>query len=159
MSKITYRKATLKDLDSLIDLWKGLMDYHLEFFPSFYKFKNGHLALTKKWFGKNIRSRNSLVMLAEDNGVPMGFIMIFVRKFSPPIYKWEKEALVSDLFVGEEYMGKGVAKKLFTRAKKFAKEKGADYLKLDVDVKNPSANRFYDKMGLFEFHTTRMVKL
>ena len=159
MSKITYREAKLSDIDSIIELWKGLMEYHLEFFPDFYKFKRGYLSSMRKHFGRNIRSKDSIVLVAEESGKPIGYVMGAVGKFRPPIYKWKKEANISDLFVDEEHRGKGISKKLFLEVKKFAKAKGADYLKLAVDVKNPSANKFYDKMGLFEFHTTRLVKL
>jgi len=157
--QVTYRKATLKDLDALMDLWDGLMEYHLDFFPEIYQFRKGHEKKQQKWFSKNIRSKNSFVMLAEVGDTAVGFVMLFVEKFMPSIYIWKKSAVLSDLFVCEGYRGTGVAKKLYKSARAFAKRKGADFLQLRADSKNLRANKFYDKMGTFDYMITKMERL
>jgi ribosomal protein S18 acetylase RimI-like enzyme len=159
LNKIIYRKAKVSDMDGLIDLWNNLMQYHLNYFPDFYKFKKNHISLMKKHFKKNIVSKKSLVFVAEESEKLIGYVMISVGKFRPYIYLWKKEARLDDLFVDEKYRGKGVAKKLFNIAKKFAKENNVDYLKFNVDVKNERANNFYDKFGALEFRTIRLVKI
>lgn len=61
---------------------------------------------------------------------------------------------IARLYVLEEYLGKGIGKKLLDFGIKFAKEKGKKYLWLGVWEHNARAIRFYEKNGLriFDSH-------
>jgi ribosomal protein S18 acetylase RimI-like enzyme len=115
--------------------------------------------MQKKFYRKNIRSPKSLFFVAELDGKLIGFALAFARKYSPPVYAWKKEATLSDLYVEKPFRGKGVGERLFKEVAKFAENKGADMIKLHVDSKNAGARRFYEKMGMKDFHVLMVLRV
>ena len=68
-----------------------------------------------------------------------------------------KFGFVYDIFVKEEFRGKGIGKILMEKAEGYCREKGYSRLLLMVAVKNGTAIRLYDSMG-FKPEQTYMAK-
>jgi peptide alpha-N-acetyltransferase len=54
---------------------------------------------------------------------------------------------IAMLAVKESYRGKGIAKKLITKAVQALKDKGADEIMLETEVTNTAAMHLYENMG------------
>ncbi|WP_421594483.1 GNAT family N-acetyltransferase [Shinella sp. M27] len=85
------------------------------------------------------------VLIAEAGGVFAGLCLTF-PSFStwmgtPGIY-------VQDLFVTDAFRGRRIGERLLHAVARRGREKGARYLRLSVDVKNPRAQAFYDRIGI-----------
>jgi ribosomal protein S18 acetylase RimI-like enzyme len=68
-----------------------------------------------------------------------------------------KSGFIYDIFVKEEYRGKGIGKTLLEKAESYCKEKGYSKILLMVAVNNSAAMNLYDRMG-FKPEQTYMGK-
>lgn len=85
------------------------------------------------------------VLLAEIDGAFAGFCLTF-QSFST--WRGERGVYVQDLYVGEAFRGRGIGEALLKAAAGRARERGAGYLRLSVDVTNTKAQAFYERVGL-----------
>ena len=69
-----------------------------------------------------------------------------------------KHGYVYDIFVKEEFRGKGIGKKLLEEAESYCREKRYSRILLMVSVNNVEAIRLYNKMG-FKAEQTYMGKV
>ncbi len=69
-----------------------------------------------------------------------------------------RHGFVYDIFVKEEFRGKGIGKMLMEKAESYCRERGYSRLLLMVAVKNETAIRLYDSMG-FKPEQTYMAKV
>lgn len=84
-------------------------------------------------------------LIAEIGGAFAG-ICLFFRSFStftggPGVY-------VQDLIVEEKFRGAGIGEALLREAARISRAEGGTYLRLAVDIDNPNAARFYQRLGL-----------
>ena len=68
-------------------------------------------------------------------------------------------ALISDIYVFEPYRGKRLAARLLDHALSVCGERGVRYLYASVRKTNPSAWRFYDRVGYEDTGTRRFIRL
>lgn len=85
------------------------------------------------------------VLIAEAGDVFAGLCLTF-PSFStwmgtPGIY-------VQDLFVVDAFRSQRIGERLLHAVARRGREKGARYLRLSVDVENPRAQAFYDRIGI-----------
>ena len=69
-----------------------------------------------------------------------------------------KHGYIYDIFVKEEFRGKGIGKILLEKAESYCREKGYSRILLMVSVNNETATRLYSKMG-FKAEQTYMAKV
>ena len=84
-------------------------------------------------------------LIAEIGGRPAG-VCIYFRSFStfigrPGVY-------VQDLLVDERFRGARVGERLLRRVAAITYARGGVYMRLAVDIGNPNAGRFYQRLGL-----------
>jgi GNAT superfamily N-acetyltransferase len=153
---VNIRKASIKDVPRIIELWKSLNLLHRKKFgydtPLFrHKKESLCLSLYKKFVTKRIQARNATVFVAELNEKTIGHIIVFIDKL-PPIYVHDKQGYIGEIFVDEKYRRKGVGRELLIAGEKWAKKKGLFSLGLTVFVTNETALSAYRKFGFFEHH-------
>jgi ribosomal protein S18 acetylase RimI-like enzyme len=115
---ILIRKARLKDINTLIRLENELYDNQIKYLKKsksknlgdFFLTKNSNIFL-KKFILRMIRLKNGLVLIAEFDKKITGYLIIVIKK-NIPIFKLEKIAEITDLFIKEEFRGKGISNKL-----------------------------------------------
>ena len=85
------------------------------------------------------------VLLAEVEGAFAGLCLTF-----PSFSTWRGEpgVYVQDLYVDAAFGGRGIGEKLLRAAARRAKQSGAGYIRLSVDIDNAKAEAFYERLGI-----------
>ncbi len=93
-----------------------------------------------EWFTGilRVRSRRRKVLVAEQDGRIIGFIIA---------YKYRDRAYIDSLAVDQEYRGKGIGGKLLEEMEKILVSEGVEKITLSVKKDNYSALGFYLKKG------------
>jgi ribosomal protein S18 acetylase RimI-like enzyme len=154
------RKANLRDVPRIVELWKSFWNEHDEKYTRgnpIFKSKQNKLSYYKKFVARMIRSRNASVFVAGIDDKLVGHIIVGITKL-PPIYIHDKEAHVHEIYVEKKYRNKGIGTKLLVAANSFAKEKGIFSLGLTVNIKNKEAFSLYKESG-FKEHNLKMSKI
>jgi ribosomal protein S18 acetylase RimI-like enzyme len=70
-------------------------------------------------------------------------------------YKHNKEGRILELYIEENYRKRNVGKKLTEKMEKYFKEKGCDFLLVDVFEYNEIAKKYYKRLG----YNTRNIEM
>lgn len=147
----TLRHATAEDVPLILDLIRGIAEYE----KLSHEVEATEEILTKNLFGEKAFAE---VVLGYEGSVPVGFALYF-HNFStftgrPGIY-------LEDLFVYEEYRGKGYGKVLLLYLAKLAEERDCGRLEWVVLDWNTPAIDFYNSLGakqMSDWIITRVTK-
>ena len=151
--KITYRVATQKDLDYLVELEGKEIKTH-ETIDKFYALNSNFQNSVKEYYKKSIESKESLFFLACADDKIIGFTFCRLEDWVP-IFRYKLHLNIIDVYVEPSFRRIGVAQRMFAEIKRFAKKKGADFIVLSVDSENSAAKKLYAKNGF----VTRMEKM
>jgi ribosomal protein S18 acetylase RimI-like enzyme len=128
------RRASLADLDAVAPLFDA--------YRRFYE-QPGDLAASRQFLSDRLSKDESVVFVAEDGGVPVGFTQLYPLFSSVslgPIF------ILNDLFVDPRVRRSGAGTRLLEAARHFARGEGAHYMELSTAVDNP-AQRLYEANG------------
>lgn len=95
-------------------------------------------------------------LLAERDGEPVGLCLWF------PIYStWRgrRGVFVQDIYVAASERASGLGRALLAEAGRIASRNGAAFIRLAVDARNESAQRFYERLGFTWFADDRFYDL
>lgn len=102
-------------------------------------------------FRKLSRRENHRIFVAEDdNHAFLGYVWVGEGN---DMITGKSHGFVYDLFVREEFRGKGIAKMLLEKAETYCRKKGYSRILLMVAAKNQSAIQLYTRVG---FETEQM---
>jgi len=133
------RKATLQDIGQLSELFD---QYRI-----FYQ-KEPDLPAAEQFLTERIENRDSEIFIIESEGKLLGFVQLY------PIFsstRMKRYWLLNDLFVHENYRGKGFSKQLIEKAKEIAKLTDAGGILLETGKTNDIGNKLYPGCG-FELY-------
>lgn len=154
---ITLRKARLVDGDTVVKLWKEFMAEHDKnvirknhSLRPYTKKRRNAASQFGKFVRKNIRSRNSIILFAEVNNEPVGYVMSFIKK-NVPIFKLDKIGYISDLYVRKGYRKMGISKMFKNWSIKWFKNKGIKHVSIMVNSENRRAHNIYRKWGFNDY--------
>lgn len=144
MSEIAIRKATLNDLDSLVELY-GEMELHIRQLPADPLFTLGSnwRDLTKRYFTEFSSRDDKLVLVAVKGTDIVGFLTAMVTT-TLPIFEQRNYGLLNDMFVKQEHRRKGVGKRLLAAATEWFEQRHVRRLELRVEASNSEAITFYE---------------
>ena len=143
--KLKIRKATVKDLDIVAELFLKQLRELKKFEPSL---KVGTKKDAKKAVrGSGKRTRYFVILVAEANGEIVGFVNGLTYRHS---IRNKREGFVNNIYVLPEYRRKGIATKLLTSIIKKFKMRNLTMCTLDAYVKNKKAISLWKKMGFKE---------
>lgn len=132
------RKATLKDLDQLTNLFDQ--------YVVFYKKPSNH-EKHKAYLKERIENNEATVFMAFDDEKPekaIGFTLVYVTFSSLAL---NKILILNDLFVDSTIRKKGTGEQLILQTVALANELGSNLIRLRTSKNNTIAQGLYHKMG------------
>jgi ribosomal protein S18 acetylase RimI-like enzyme len=129
------QKATINDLESLTVLF--------DLYRVFYE-QTSDLEGAREFLKARILNDESVVFMAVDGEHPVGFVQLYPSFSSVSMVRsW----VLNDLYVKEQFRGRGAGEKLIHNAIQFVKETGAKGILLETGKENSNAQRLYEKIG------------
>ena len=146
---IKLREAKIKDLSTLLEFEKRLIEYERAFTPNLKKSDFNYYDL--KSYIKN--PEISVVVAEKENSlIASGYALIRLNK----TYKNPSHIVfLGFMYVIPNYRGMGVNKKILDYLLDWGKKRGYSEFQLDVYAPNQSAIKAYKKAG-FDFETITM---
>ena len=137
----TIRRAGPQDLEALA----ALFDAYRRFYG-----QPADLARARDWLRTRMRLGESVVLVAERDGVAAGFTQLY------PMYSSVRTArtwILNDLFVADAARRSGVARALLDAAAQYARDDGAAGISLETTCDNAAARALYRAAGWHEDDT------
>jgi GNAT superfamily N-acetyltransferase len=132
------KKADAQDVDMIAPLF----DRYRQFYG-----QSSDLAGAREFIKARLSENESHIFLAHTDSaksIGSGFVQLYPSFSSVSMKRlW----ILNDLFVSDEFRGKGVAKALMQQAENFARETGAKGLTLKTAIDNLEAQNLYISMG------------
>jgi len=149
------RKATRKDIPSIINLVKQIVDYHRRI-DKYY----GPLARVglKEHIGKSIRGRKKRIVVAEKDEEIIGYFTGAVEK-APKYVSAEKIGVIFDAFVEKKYRNQGVGRKLLDELLDWFKKNKIKHVEVTVDARNKIGLKAWKDFGFFEYRLKMRLDL
>jgi GNAT superfamily N-acetyltransferase len=125
------QKATEDDLEELADLF--------DLYRIYYK-KDSDVEAAKTFLLQRIQKKESVIFIATIESKIVGFTQLY------PIFSslsMKCSWLLNDLYILEEYRGKGISKQLLNAAKQLATETNAAWVLLETEKTNTVGNKLY----------------
>ncbi|MCL8538866.1 GNAT family N-acetyltransferase [Chryseobacterium gallinarum] len=133
------RKAILSDLPELAKLF----DQYRVFYH-----KPSDIPAAENFIRERIENKDSEIFVAEENGKLTGFVQLY------PIFsstRMQRYWLLNDLYVNENYRGKGYSKELINESKELCRSSKACGILLETAKSNEVGNQLYPACG-FELY-------
>lgn len=133
------RKAQLADVQQLAELF----DQYRIFYH-----KDSDIPAAEKFLTERIENRDSEIFVAENEGKLVGFVQLYPLFSST---RMKRYWLLNDLYVNENFRGKGFSKQLIEASKEMAKSTDAAGILLETGKSNDIGNKLYPSCG-FEIY-------
>ena len=141
------RQAVNKDIPKIMELLMQVCLVHHNGRPDIFKVGTKYSEDELKILIKD-KTRPILVSTDEKDEVVGYCFCVYQQHIDNSILTDIKTLYIDDLCVDERVRGKHIGKELYEAALKLARDSGCYNLTLNVWSCNPSALRFYEKMGL-----------
>ena len=141
------RRASEKDIDSLIKLLQEVLEIHATIRPDI--FISGTTKYTRSdLLEKFANDEEPIYVAVDENDEVMGYAFCALKQqpFSTNMVPF-KSLYIDDLCVDSNYRGQHIGEQLFEYVKAEAKRLGCYEVTLAVWAGNDGAERFYDKIG------------
>ena len=132
---MTVRNAVESDVEKLAILFDA--------YRVFYE-KESDLNEAKKFLFDRIVNKESWIIVAMEEDYMVGFVQLYPLFSST---RMKKLWLLNDLFIVENYRGKGISKQLIEKCKEVCTDTGACGLMLETAKTNKTGNNLYVKTG------------
>jgi len=141
MNPVTIRTATLKDLDTLLDFEKGIMEFERTIDMTIKEGDAHYYDLAAL-----ITSPDAEVVVAEQDGelIGSGYAHIIDSK---SYLKHQRHAHMGFMYVKPEHRGKGVNQMIIETLQQWVLSKDVNEFRLEVYHNNASAIKAYEKVG------------
>ena len=149
MDNITIRKATINDMDKLLQFEQGVITAERPFDSTLQTDPVRYYDLDAMIAANYIE-----LLVAEQNGQVIGSGYARIEN-SKHYLQHKQHAYLGFMYTDPLYRGKGVNQKIIAALKKWSAEKQVYELRLDVYVHNVSAIKAYEKAG-FSRHMLEM---
>ncbi len=152
--EVTFREYSDKDKQQLLELSKKLGAFGKSIDPM-KRIQNapGFAEIDVDETLENVKKYQGKILLAEDNGKVIGFIIGVIWEQS------EKNKLeigphilgeVVDLFLEDVYRGQGIGSKMLIMMEDYFKSKGCDSMWVGTFAPNTNARKVYEKFGFVD---------
>jgi ribosomal protein S18 acetylase RimI-like enzyme len=143
---VVIRNGRLKDSLKSVRVWYEFMDYHKRVSAMDNEMVDKAGEMWVQYFERHVRSPIRKALIAEQGGEVIGFLLGEIQK-RPPIFKASYQAFLDSIGVVESKRNQGIGGLMLDHFAKWASEKGAPCIMLNVVVENTAAIRLYEKHG------------
>ena len=141
------RPALPEDLPGLKKLLYQVNQIHADGRPDL--FKDGGIKYTDEELKEILRDPRRPVWVCAEEDQVLGYVFCILEETRETMSLRPCHTLyIDDLCVDEQYRRKHIGKKLYEFVLDVARENGCDSVTLNVWSVNPSAEQFYQKMGM-----------
>jgi len=155
--KIKIEEAKRKDMDSILELNKGLTDFHRKI-DKYYKPGKENVRWVRKWLLKDFGKRNFKILVAKDGNKIIGYFTGEIGK-PAPYAKPRKIGKIGQVFILEKYRRKSIGERIFRELVKWFKANKIKNIELSVDARNKIGIAAWKKYGFFEFQKKMRLDL
>lgn len=140
------RRAIKEDIPTILELLHQVCMVHHNGRPDYFKdsvkYNEDDLLI-------KIKDDLNPIFIYEEDSLVLGYVFCIDETIKNDLLLENRKTLyIDDLCVLESKRGLGIGTKLYEYVKKYAKEKGYYNVTLNVWALNPSAIKFYEKLGL-----------
>jgi ribosomal protein S18 acetylase RimI-like enzyme len=154
---ITYRRAQPEDILSLCKLGQILNAVHHAARPDVYVNATDDVARDKAHWLPSLQEPNRVAFLAEHGDDAVGFITVQLTQPTSPLLQAKNVGRIGSIGVVPGQQGRGIGRVLMRLAEDWARERGADDLRLMVWGFNEQAIHLYRELG-YEVSAFEMEK-
>ena len=132
---IKIRRAHKEDVDAVSELFDAYRVWYR---------KESDSAGAKEFLRDRIAYNESVIYLAEDENVVVGFTQLY------PIFsstRMQQMWLLNDLYVIKAQRGKGIGRALIEKSQALSKQTAAAGILLETEVTNEAGNHLYPSLG------------
>jgi ribosomal protein S18 acetylase RimI-like enzyme len=147
-ANFTVRPGRRDDAAAAAHLWVQSAEEHTVYDPVYATAPDAEKVM-RRFLADLSSSSHSYLFVAERNGEVVGFLSGELREGSPA-FKPKTWAAVEDVYVVPEHRSLGIGHALFEECRKWAEQKGADGISLQVAAGNTRARKFYEELGFHE---------
>ena len=152
------RLATQQDIPGLLALLLQVGLVHHEIRPDI--FRDGALKYDENALQTLLQDKSRPIFVAVEGSFVAGYCFCAHRDYNGTgVSTARKELYIDDLCVDENHRCRGIAGALYRHACAYAKDRGCDFLTLNVWCGNDSAMRFYENAGLHPRNIMMEMKL
>lgn len=157
MHSVTTRTARAKDVDTIAELWKDLMDFHQKRDRHFTRSPTGP-SIFAEFVADQLEKPDSLVLVAEEGGAIVGYCLAVTETHSP-VFAKPRHAEIIDLFVSETHRQCGIGEHLVHEVEHWFSQRGIDRIEARVAVRNEVSTQFWRKIGYQSYIETMFREL
>ncbi len=154
MPQISIRKATLKDLDILLQFEQGVIEAERPFDVTLKEEKIYYYDIEELVTASHIE-----LLVAEADGQLIGSGYARIQEVTETKYKHQRYAYLGFMYVLPEYRGRGVNRMILTELKKWCMTQNVYELQLEVYNENSDAIRAYQKAGFSKLMVMMRINL
>lgn len=140
------RNAKINDINQMIPLMFQVAQMH------YYKRKDIFKEKGVEEIKLELKDRlenNENILVAEENNSIVGVIIFKIKVVKEHVNLIDRKVMwIDELVVDKNLRGKGIGKRLFDEAKKYAKNNECDDIELNCWNFNENALKFYEKCGM-----------
>ncbi len=144
---IAIRQATANDHTQLLQWTLALQAYEAEHGKAMLPVVDNIAALLGNWITDLLNNANALILIAEDNQKPIGFILGLLQIQPNPFTIFQSHGVIQLVWVDERARQQGIAAQLVEQMTKVLRESGAGYIEIQHIAANVPAVQFWQNQG------------
>ncbi len=145
-AKTAVRTATVRDLPTLVHLWRELIGFDEALGGQDFRLARGTETAWERHLRDHLGKRERTALLGESQGQPVAFLLASVDR-PPGIFMEREYGVISSVYVQEPYRGKGVGSALVEAALGWFEERRVGRVRVTTDTKNSLGVEFWKHRG------------
>lgn len=141
------RAATAADTPAIGHLWEKLVDYHRALNPDLPRAAPGGARLYARNLISRLHDTHTGVFVAEDDSHLIGYVLGVVVDLVPEMFEQEAGGFLADIYVEEEYRGRGVGRALVDALVDWFRQRGLSHFEWHVASSNEAGLAFWQALN------------
>ena len=136
-------------IPAILTLWEEFMDFHKDIDPRF-PLNDDAVSLFNNHLKTKLDRKESLVLTAVDNGIPIAFAIAEISTY-PPIFQRETCGIIDSIVVSADSRRKGIGEKILSGIFEWFDSFNVHRIELSVAAQNQVGYSFWRKHGFKDY--------